>query len=91
MFTYGNLEIFKKILKKKKNNKQGAVYATSWRYFTSRKSFLKMNGTWVHLNLKMNEILKDETQKINTCSNSTVETVEKGVTRSKLTIETVEQ
>ena len=50
-----------------------------------------MNGTWVHLNLKMNEILKDETQKINTCSNSTVETVEKGVSCSKLTIKTVER
>ena len=50
-----------------------------------------MNGTWIHLNLKINEILKDQTQKINTCSHSTVETLEQGVTCSKLTIRTVER
>ena len=33
-----------------------------------------MNGTWIHLNLKTIEILKDQTQKINTCSKSTVGT-----------------
>ena len=43
------------------------MYATSWRCFTSRKSFLLMSETWIHLNLKMIEILKDQTQKINTC------------------------
>ena len=44
--------------------------------FTSRKSFLKKNGTWIHLNLKKIEILKDQIYKINTCSKSTVETLE---------------
>ena len=39
----------------------------------------------------MNEILKDQTQKINTCSNSTIETQELGVTCSKLIIQTVER
>ena len=39
----------------------------------------------------MVEILKDQTQKINTCSNSTVETLEQGVICSKLTITAVEQ
>ena len=50
-----------------------------------------MNGTWIHLNLKMNEILKDPTQKINTCSKLTEETLEQGVTCSRLLIKTVEQ
>ena len=43
-----------------------------------------MNGTSIHLNLKMVEILKDLTQKINTCSESSVETLEEGVIFSKL-------
>ena len=50
-----------------------------------------MNGTWIHLNLKTIEILKDQTQKINTCSKSTVETLEQGVIFSKLTITIVER
>ena len=50
-----------------------------------------MNGAWIHLNLKRIEILKDQTQKINICSKSIVETLEQGVTCSKLTIPTVEQ
>ena len=50
-----------------------------------------MNGTWIHLNLKMNEILKGQTQKINTCSKLTEETLEQGVTCSRLLIKTVEQ
>ena len=49
-----------------------------------------MNGTWIHLNLKTIEILKDETQKINTCSTSTVETLEQGTICSKLALTTVE-
>ena len=49
-----------------------------------------MNGTWIHLNLKTIEILKDQTQKINTCSKSTVETLEQGVICLKLTLTTVE-
>ena len=96
MLTHSSLEILKKNRKNNNNNnnnnnKQGAVYATSWRYFTSRKSFLQMNGTWIYLNLKMVEILKDQTQKINTCSKSAVETLEQGVICLKLTITTVEQ
>ena len=59
--------------------------------FTSRKSFLKKNGTWIHLNLKKIEILKDQIYKINTCSKSTVETLEEGVICSKLTITTAER
>ena len=39
----------------------------------------------------MIEILKNQTQKINTCSKSTEETLEKGIICSKLTITTVEQ
>ena len=90
MFTRFSLEILKKKLKKKNNNNtQGIVYATSWRYFPSRKSFLLMNGAWIHLNQKMVEILKDQTQKINTCSKTTVETPEQGAICSKLTITTV--
>ena len=50
-----------------------------------------MNGIWIHLNLKMIEILKGQTQKINTCSKSTVETLEQGVICSKLTITIVGQ
>ena len=50
-----------------------------------------MNGAWIHLNQKMIEILKDQTQKINTCSKTTVETPEQGAICSKLTITTVEQ
>ena len=50
-----------------------------------------MNGTWIHLNLKTIEILKDQTQKINTCSKSTVETLEQGAICLKLTLTTVEQ
>ena len=50
-----------------------------------------MNGTWIYLNLKMVEILKDQTQKINTCSKSAVETLEQGVICLKLTITTLEQ
>ena len=50
-----------------------------------------MNGTWIHFNLKMIEILKDLTQKINTCSKSSVETLEEGVIFSKLKITTVER
>ena len=49
-----------------------------------------MNGTWIHFNLKMIEILKDLTQKINTFSKSSVET-EEGVIFSKLKIMTVER
>ena len=45
---------------------------------------------WIHLNLKTIEILKDQTQKINTCSKSTVETLEQGAICSKLTLTTVE-
>ena len=45
-----------------------------------------MNGICVHLILKMIEILKDQTQKINTCSKSTVETLEQGAIYLKLTI-----
>ena len=37
-----------------------------------------MNGTWIHLNLKTIKI--DQTQKINTYSKSTIESLEKGVT-----------
>ena len=37
------------------------------------------------------EISKDQTQKINTCSKSTVETLEQGVIFSKLTITIVER
>ena len=48
-----------------------------------------MNGAWIHLNQKMVEILKDQTQKINTCSKTTVETPEQGVICAKLTITTV--
>ena len=44
--------------------------------FTSRKSFLKLNETWIHFDLKTIEILKYQTHKINTCSKSTVETLE---------------
>ena len=92
MLTHPSLEIFLKNRKNNNNNnKQGAVYATSWRYFTSRKSFLQMNGTWIHLNLKMVEILNDQSQKINTCSKSTVKTLEQGVICSKLTTTTVEE
>ena len=36
-------------------------------------------------------ILKDQTQKINTCSKSTVETLEQGVIFSKLTITIAER
>ena len=50
-----------------------------------------MNETWIHLNLKMIKLLKDQTQKINTCSKSTVETVEQGFICSKLIITIVEQ
>ena len=50
-----------------------------------------MNRTRIHLNLKIIEILQDQTQKINVCSKSTVETVEHGVICSKLTTTTVEQ
>ena len=50
-----------------------------------------MNGTWTHLNLKVVEMLKGKTQKLNTCSKSTVETLEQGVICSKLTITTEEQ
>ena len=50
-----------------------------------------MNGNCIHLNLKMTEILKEQTEKINTCSKSTVETLEQGVICSKLTITTVER
>ena len=89
ILQFGNFE--KKSKKNNNNNKQGAVYATSWRYFTSRKSFLYMNGTWIYLNLKMVEILIDQTQKINTCSKSAVETLEQGVICLKLTITTLEQ
>ena len=38
-----------------------------------------MNRTWILLNLKTIETLKDQAQKINTCSNSTVETLEEVV------------
>ena len=50
-----------------------------------------MNGTWIHLNLKTIEILKDQTQKINTCSNSIVETLKEREICSKLTITIVER
>ena len=49
-----------------------------------------MNGTWIHLNLKTIEILKDQTQKINTYSKSTIETLEQGAICSKLTLRTAE-
>ena len=39
----------------------------------------------------MTEILKDQTQKINLFSKSTVETLEQGAICSKLTITTVER
>ena len=50
-----------------------------------------MHETWIHLNLKMIKLLKEQTQKINTCSKSTVETLEQGFICSKLTITTVEK
>ena len=50
-----------------------------------------MNGTWIHFNLKTIEILKDQTQKITTCSKSTVETLEQSVICSKLALTTVEE
>ena len=74
-----------------KNIKQTAVHAISWKYFASRKSFLQMNGTWIHLYLTTIEILKDQTQKKNTCSDSTAETLEEYVICSKLTITTIER
>ena len=48
-----------------------------------------MNEIWIHLNLKAIELLKDQTQKINTCPKSTVET--QGVICSKLTLTIVER
>ena len=36
------------------------------------------------------ELLKDQTQKINTCSKSTIQTLEQGAICSKLTLTTVE-
>ena len=50
-----------------------------------------MNGICVHLILKMIGILKDQTEKINPCSKSTVETPEQGVIYLKLTITIVRQ
>ena len=50
-----------------------------------------MSGTWIHLNLKVIEILKDQNQKINTCSKPTVATLEQGVICSKLTLMIVER
>ena len=35
-----------------------------------------MNRSWIHLIVKVIEILKDQTQKTNTCSKPTVETLE---------------
>ena len=58
---------------------------TSWEYFTSWKSILYVNETWIHLNLKTIEIL-DKTQKINRYSKSIIETLEEDVICSKLTI-----
>ena len=43
------------------------------------------------LNLKTIETLKDQTQRINTCSKSIAETLEQGVICSKLTITIVER
>ena len=50
-----------------------------------------MNEPWIHLNLKTIEILKDQTQKINTCSKLTVGTLEEVVLCSNLTLMTVER
>ena len=50
-----------------------------------------MNRTWIRLNLKTIEISRDQTQKINTCSKSTEETLEQGNISSKLTPATVEE
>ena len=50
-----------------------------------------MNGTWNHCNLKTIKKLKDQTQKRNAWSKSTVETLEEGVINSKLTIKTAER
>ena len=50
-----------------------------------------MNGTWIHLNLKTIEILKYQTQKISTCSKSTIEILEQGFIYSKLAITIVER
>ena len=50
-----------------------------------------MNGTWIHLNQKTIETLKDQTQKINVCSKSTAETLKQDVIYSKKTIATVER
>ena len=50
-----------------------------------------MNGPWIHLNLKTIEILKDQTQKINTCSKLTVGTLEEVVLCSNLTLMAVER
>ena len=49
-----------------------------------------MNEIWNHLNLKTIEILQDQTQKINTCSKTTEETLEQGAICSKFTLTTVE-
>ena len=57
-------------------------------YFVEILSINEWN--WIHLNLKTIEILKDQIQKINTCSKSTVETLEQGGICSKLTLTTVE-
>ena len=43
-----------------------------------------------HLNLKTIEILKDQTQKLNTYSKSAIETLEQGAICSKLTLTTAE-
>ena len=50
-----------------------------------------MNGTWNHGNLETIKKLKDQTQKRNAWSKSTVETLEEGVICSKLTIKTAER
>ena len=48
-----------------------------------------MIGTWIHFNLKRIKMFKDQTQKINTCSKSTVETIKGEKICSKLAIKIV--